>query len=102
MSSKRYKMRLNGIETNDITQFSDLREIALALIGKYLKYKSNNYCISLRGNMCFIHAWGDCIIDLPDHYDFRFTDAKGEHLIKKGENQIAVTGYCQAFFTIKG
>jgi hypothetical protein len=93
-------MELNRIHTNDITQFSTLEEVNVALIGKYLKYKDHNYCINLRGNMCFIHAWDDCEVEVPKHYPFKYTDDDGEHLVDGDTTKFTVKGISQFFFTI--
>lgn len=93
-------MKLNKIETNDVTQFSDVHELALALVGKYLKRRENNFQISVRGNMCFIHAWGSCEVEIPSHFPFSYTDDLGEHFVDKNINSITITGKCQTFFAI--
>ena len=93
-------MELNRIQTNDISQFSDLPEVTVALVGKYLKYKDHNYCINLRGNLCFVHTWGDCEVEIPKHYTFKFTDDDGEHTIDGDTTKLNVKGISQFFFTI--
>ena len=74
-------MELNRIHTNDISQFSDLNEVTVALVGKYLKYKDRNFCMNFKGNLCFIHTWGESEVEIPKHYPFKFTDDNGEHTI---------------------
>lgn len=93
-------MELNRIHTNDITQFSTLEEVNVALVGKYLKYKDHNYCINLRGNLCFIHAWNDCEVEVPKHYPFKYTDDDGEHVVNGDTTKFTVKGISQFFFTI--
>ena len=94
-------MELKRIQTNDISQFSDLNEVTVALVGKYLKYKDRNYCINFKGNLCFVHSWGDCETEIPKHYPFKFTDDNGEHTIDESTNNITIKGITQFFFTIK-
>ena len=94
-------MELNRIHTNDISQFSDLNEVTVALVGKYLKYKDRNFCMNFKGNLCFIHSWGACEIEIPKHYPFKFTDDDGEHTIDENTNNITIKGISQFFFTIK-
>lgn len=93
-------MKLNQTETNDISQFSTHEELCVALVGKYLKNKSRNYCLTLRGCMCFIHTWGDCEVQIPNHFTFKFTDDDGEHTINENTNKITIKGCSQIFFTI--
>lgn len=94
-------MELNRIHTNDVSQFSDLNEVTVALVGKYLKYKDKNFCMNYKGNLCFIHSWGDSEIEIPKHYTFKFTDDNGEHTIDENTNNITIKGISQFFFTIK-
>lgn len=94
-------MELNRVHTNDISQFSDLNEVTVALVGKYLKYKDRNFCMNFKGNLCFIHSWGDCEAEIPKHYPFKFTDDNGEHTIDENTNNITIKGISQFFFTIK-
>lgn len=93
-------MKLNNIKTNDISQFSNLKEVCLALVGKYLKLKERTYHISLKGDMCFIHAWGDCEIEIPSHQPFTYKDDLGEHFVDKDINKITIQGKSQIFFSI--
>lgn len=93
-------MKLNRVETNDITQFSDLNELCVALVGKYLKYKGHNYCLCLRGVTCFVNTWGDCEIEIPNHFPFKYTDDNGEHVIDSDTNKLNVKGISNFFFTI--
>lgn len=93
-------MKLNQTETNDITQFSSLEEVCVAMVGKYLKQKTHNYCLTIRGVMCFIHTWGDCDIQIPNHFKFKFNDDAGEHVVSENTNNITVSGVSNFFFTI--
>lgn len=93
-------MILNRVHTNDITQFSDLNEVVVAITGKYLKMKDRTFCITIRGVTCFIHTWGDSKIEIPNHYRFKFTDDNGEHLVEEEITNIEVKGVSNFFFTI--
>lgn len=94
-------MSLNKVHIDDISMFSDDNEVALALVGKYSKVYTSNYKMSIIKNVCFINTSGDCTIEIPDHYKFKFTDDLGEHVIDDMTNQLIITGVTSLFFHIK-
>lgn len=94
-------MKLNAIKLDDISQFSSNDEIALALVGKYSKSYANNYQLSIIKNVCFINTTGDCTIEVPNHYTFKFADDLGAHVINESTNTLTIKGITSLFFHIK-
>lgn len=82
----------NKIHINDVSQFSNAEELALANIGRWGKYQDRNYRITIMKDVVFVNTWGDCDIELLAHMPFRFTDNDGEHIVDENANQISVKG----------
>ena len=119
-------MKLNQTETNDITQSQDgstridleyqfrlicngntqfsnpTREVFVPPTegGNDEIIQSAYHCLTIRGVMCFIHTWGDCEIQIPNHFKFKFNDDAGEHVVSENTNNITVSGVSNFFFTI--
>ena len=94
-------MALNKVKLNDISMFSDDNEVCLALVGKYAKDYQTNYQLSIIKNVCFINTTGDCTIEVPNHYTFKFTDDLGAHVIDESTNTLTIKGITSLFFNIK-
>lgn len=94
-------MALNKVKLNDISMFSDDNEVCLALVGKYAKDYQTNYQLSIIKNVCFINTTGDCQIEVPNHYTFKFTDDNGAHVVDESTNTLTIKGITSLFFHIK-
>lgn len=97
-------MKLNKMIINDVSQFSDLAEVTLAVAGKYGKDYNRNYQMTMIRNVCFVITQGDCTIQLPDHYKFVYSDGVNgtdRHIVDEGTNEITVVGITSFFFTMK-
>lgn len=81
--------------------FSDDNEVCLALVGKYAKDYQTNYQLSIIKNVCFINTTGDCTIEVPNHYTFKFTDDLGAHVVDESTNTLTINGITSLFFHIK-
>lgn len=92
---------LNKVKLNDISQFSDENEVTLALVGKYGKQYSTNYQMSIIKNVCFITTTDSCLIDIPDHYKFKYQDESGTHIVDEDTTSITISGISSLFFHIK-
>ena len=92
---------LNKVKLDDISQFSDENEVALALVGKYGKQYSTNYQMSIIKNVCFITTTDSCSIDIPDHYAFKYQDENGTHFVDRNTTSITVSGVSSLFFHLK-
>lgn len=97
-------MRLNKMQINDVSQFSDLAEVTLAVAGKYGKDYNRNYQMTMIRNVCFVTTQGDCTIQLPDHFKFVYSDGVNgtdRHIVDEGTNELTVVGITSFFFTMK-
>ena len=94
-------MALNKVKLNDISMFSDDNEVCLALVGKYAKDYQTNYQLSIIKNVCFINTTGDCTIEVPNHYTFKFTDDLGAHVVDESMNTLTIKGITSLFFHIR-
>lgn len=89
---------------NDVSQFSDLAEVTLAIQGKYGKDFQHNYQMTMIRNVCFVTTTGDCVIQLPDHYKFTYLDGVNgttRHIVDEKDNEISIIGITSFFFHMK-
>lgn len=86
---------------NDVSQFSDLGELCLAVQGKYGKDFTRNYQMTMIRNVCFVNTTADCTIQLPDHYVFAYTDDEGRKVVDENINEIEIKGITSFFFTMR-
>lgn len=89
---------------NDVSQFSDLGEVSVAIQGKYGKDFQHNYQMTMIRNVCFVNTTGDCTIQLPDHYKFAYFDGINgttRHIVDENTNEISIVGITSFFFTMK-
>lgn len=96
--------RINKIEINDVSIFSDLSEVTNALQGKYAKKYGKNYQLIMIKNICFVVTNGDCTIQLPDHYKFAYFDGVNgntRHIVDEKTNEITIVGVTSFFFSMK-
>lgn len=91
----------NKLHIDDVSQFSNNDEVALAVVGRYGKYQDHTYNLTIIKDIVFVHSWADCIVELPAHYDFKFTDAAGEHIVNESTNTIEVKGITSFSFVYK-
>lgn len=92
----------NNFSIDQITPFTNsIADIVPAIDGKWAKYKGINYKLIIVRDVCFINTFGDCKIELPQHYPFKYEDDSGKHTVQTNENTIEVKGITNFFFTIK-
>lgn len=85
-------MKTNRMNINDISQFSDLSEVALATTGKYGKYSDKNYRITIISDVVFVHTWATTTLEIPSHYTFKFMDESGIRTVDEETKEITVYG----------
>lgn len=115
------KSNRNKFKIDDVSQFSSNDEVALAAVGRYGKYNGDTYTLTIIKDVVFINTWGgtekkiktipgkeivitlplESKIDLPAHYDFKFTDDAGTHTVTADETSITVKGITSFNFIYK-
>lgn len=95
------KSNTQKYEINDIGEFSDLNEVILATKGKYGVYKDKNYRLTIISDICFIHTFKSCTIEIPSHYIFTFIDDDDKHLVDESTRTIDVNGVTSFSFIVK-
>ena len=89
-------------EVNDISQFSDDKEICLSLVGKYAKYKTSEYRLTIIKDICFVHTFTDnkVTIEIPQHEPFSYLDKNKNWVNVVDERVIDVEGILSFSFVI--
>lgn len=89
---------------NDITRFSDDREVKDATTGRYAKCRYDTYRLDIVRDIGFVHTFIDGYstqVTLPSHEAFKFVDDNGEHVVKADVNSVNVVGVTSFTFITK-
>lgn len=85
-------MKLNSININEVSQFSNIEDVSQAITGRWAKYQDRSFRITMIKDVVIINTWGNCSIELFSHYPFKYTDDNGEHTVDEDTKSIDIVG----------